>query len=466
MREAACLLLVLLPLHGGEAAHEVWFWEGLAQEAEVLVAGKVLEVTATGEPEPDGIPIGPFPQPMSAKIEVLRWFAPAGEVRLEAGEVLAVTYRGADPEQGPALGPRRYLPRVAPNETWVFPLLGIAPHERGAWELLDEENRGLLVPCSEEGIAEVEPDTGLGFIQAELAGVYLHGDYARIHGLSDYFATMFFAAEENVGGVCELLGEHVGEDEARWLTIATATYCSMGQPRARIAELREGSDMGRAFQTRHAIAACALQHLPAEGLEDRIITEAMAHCEINAMGAGITLAENYPRHPTTLKLLGEVLEQDSPTALVVAGLVVKDAEHPLLATALSAAMRELGEPERGHSQDLGAACRFVRDYGDEEQFQFLLGEIERAQTEDRGRYTRLWSACLFFRTLGPRTVPLYSIFLSDAEVARKEEGLAYMTPMHLQQITGVDFGLAQEQTPEEREAAIEKARAWLRENAP
>ena len=438
----------------------VWRMEELAGKADVLATGEVVVVsrgrTLAANETRWRTPI----LQMHARIRILRSFSRPGKPVLPKNSEISLKYSAIDWEKCSGVTNGPIFPRLSVGEIRVFPLR--ASKEKGGWELIHEEDTGLLLPATVEPLPHERPETGVGFLRSELAGTFARGEYREIYQAARYVGWLH--REENVNAVYELIRKHTGDDQERWLSIATASYCAMVLQRPKIAELLKDPERATPERSLGSLAARALGHLRPEGLDDRLIAEAVKHAGVHQWGTAVTIIKNYPRHPTAMRLLGDALKEGRPEAVYVAQYIIKEKDHPLVGEAIEGARKVLLRPGKPEPRGLRAACELIRDYGDDETFALLLDEIRKAQKADRKRYTMLFQSNLYSKS--HRTIALCRITIDDRLPLNETHRFCDIAGFNLQRLAGADFGLKSKQTPAEREGALQRAKVWLAQNPP
>ena len=80
------------------------------------------------------------------------------------------------------------------------------------------------------------------------------------------------------------------------------------------------------------------------------------------------------------------------------------------AAAMAAALAYVNDPSKNHSE-IRAACRVIRDFGTEAQFNQLVGAIRKYQYEEPKHYDELWRNTIWSDNDRERTV--LDILLAD-----------------------------------------------------
>jgi hypothetical protein len=436
-----------------------WTPEEIAEKADVIVVGEVLEVGVARSIPPGETHWQTPLLEMTARIRVLRSFADGIQLSVSRSPEFLLSYSAIDWSRtdGVANGPE--FPELEVGDVFAFPLQEAADPARPERKLIGEEDTGLLVPCLREPPEGEVGGNGERFLLAELANTLRRGSYAEAHEAAKYGGH----ASEALQGAYDLLVGTVNENQ--WLPIFVASYCALPLPRPTMAEMLEGSTGDRPYA---AFALRALGHLEREGLDDRVIETAIRNMAVSSWGTALTLKLNYPRHPTATALLTDALNEDRSGALDIADFLVEDGTHPLVPVALEAASRWLRKRDRVDLKDratwggfgaLRSACQLIRRWGDEEAFAVLLDEFRRAREGDRARFAALWQSSAYAQE--PRTIELCRIAIDDRGELSGGRRFCDVATTELQRVTGQDFGWEAEQSPAERDRAVARAKDWL-----
>lgn len=436
-----------------------WSLERIAQRADYLVSGEVIGVAEAGTVAADQ---NKWHTPLLLMTVVVRPFGAFPQSFLSAstsGQAIQIEYYALDPLNSQPMTDGPQFPHLSSGDTYVFPLRRPQAKDPAHWELIDDEDFNLLVPTAGGRVALLAAPTGLDFLRLELAGAFAKGDYGQLYRAARYLSSFPEPKPEARAPLYKLIEEKVGNDRDRWLSIAAAYYCSMGVPRPTLAAVLEYQG-GKLPQL--SLLAEALVRAGGERLDERLIEEALRRSGYHTWGTAVTISLNYQNHPTALRLLSESLAKTEPAAIYIAAYLIKQKEHPLCTAAVSAAVRFLKERGEQESGAFSAACQLIRDYGSDRDFAFLLDELRQAQRADRSRYRMIWQSCAY--TKNPRLIAVCRIVIGDGERFSGELRFSDVAAFELQRVTGIDFGVAMNQTPEEREQAIARARAWLQTN--
>ncbi len=398
---------------------------------------------------------------MKADLRILRTFPQDAIVDLPKNGMITIQYPALDPNSGEGGRNSFEFPQLSKNDVYTFPFKDLAAANHQPAELLHEQTLGLLIPCVKRRAQEHADSTCIEFLKSELAATLESGTYPQLLGVGGYLGTVLSYDDQQTAPILhQRIQSHIGENDVRWLQIATAIYSSMGMPRPKISDLMTGQNQPspQAF-----LVSKALSHLKREGIDERLIEESMGNVAALApWGVAVTLFDNYPDHPTVIKLLKKSLEEDGPHALYVAAYLIKERNHPLASTAVAAAVRLLKQHKT--SDDLYFCCALIRDFGTDDDFKLLLEEFVQSQKSDRETYQKLWQSCAYGKS--PRIIAICRIVIQDENFSFKtSEGfdLRYCDSavFELQRATPVDFGMKVKQTLPERNQAVEKVKAWL-----
>ena len=486
-----------------------WTMESISETADLIAVGEVLDVApvitivATRHDVHWSIPL----RCMTAKIRILRFFSKRNELLVEKDQTIAFEYKTIDWTRGPleifqifdtlSVNVVEY-PNFHVGDVFAFPLRRTKSFNRQKWELIDEEDFGLLIPCVKQELKELQSETGTAFLQSELADVFSKGSYAEIVKAAKYLSNFYGDEAEIMNSVYQMIADSVGGDETRWLDIAVASYCSMPVQRPTISELLTTQDYTRAEAF---LTAKALTHIRSNGLEDRFIRTAISHSPFHSWGTAVTIALNYSHHPTAVRLLNKCLRDNIPDAVFMVSLIIKSKNNPLAPEAVAAAKRLLTEsrnlgslahildrvlpflpmpkyrtllaqflssvPRRYRilldgflsQNNLREACRLILEYGSQSDLAFLIKEIRQSQETNQKRYSMLWQSCA--DSNNKRLIAICRIVINDNNIFHGDTRFCDSAVSVLQRITGVDFGWDYKQSTVEHNKAVEKAKEWL-----
>jgi len=431
----------------------------IAKEADLLVTGEVVKTAAVKQIPAKQTRWNLTLTRMQAEIKVWRVGSavPATAPAPVTGKTITLAY------DVPASSTQMMLeapdfPHLVSGDVYVFPLRKAAKEKQAAWQLISEEDLGMLVPAIITPFVGQYAGSKQDFLVAELANAFAKGSYPQIHRAGLYGAR-YLNDPATADAIRRQVEAMIHNDLARWLQIIVATYSATGMPRPTIAELAQGKNPG--YFTFLTLVQAALAHLDPWHRDEQLIAVALEHATTNPGGTKGMLAQNYPRHPTTIKLLTEMLNKDSCGALGIAASLIREKNHPLLSIAMLAALRQLKRPEQAHG-DYAAACTLIRDFGDAKAFSILLAEIAGAKKSDFARYRLLWSYCAYSGS--SRTVAICRLYLDDQREYTEYERFCDVAVDELQRVTRADFGVKTRANRAERDAAITKAEKWLKKN--
>jgi len=474
-----------------------WTLERISEQAEVIVVGEVVGVATTG----DSILAdqNKWKMPLlikEAEIRCLRQFAENTSFDTKDGDLFSIEFPAIDIKHVTAVPDGPNFPELSVGDVYAFPLRRIKPlgfrailppeyrndaaqkraRDSGKiWELVDEEDFKLLVPCIKAPLLGRHVGTKVEFLQSELVGTLALSGYSDIYRAAKY---LDHARLDTLDSVCDSLDARYSKDnESRWLDIAVASYCAAGIPRPSIADLTKSDDpilshrnptesyFPRNMRT-DTLYGKALRQLSRKDLDQRFIEVAIRHSDLHAWGTAIALSQNYRTHPATVKFMKERLNADAPGALLVASYIIKEKENPLCRTAVATAKHFLLQRAESNFYELYPPCQLIRDYGSESDFKILVGEIKKAQRENRERFLWLWQACAYDKN--PRMISVYRFVIEDKGIAFNETRFCDLALGELARLTHQDFGIEAKPNPAERQAAndraIEKAKEWLKQH--
>lgn len=402
-----------------------WTLESLAK-ADVLAVARVESVTPGPGPVRqvgDRLPV----YTCTADLAVLRSFGRIADRAMVQYEC----YR----DRGPGVSGYPMLPILQRGDVRVFPLKRAGE----SWTLLGNDGIGLLMPALPESANMA--GTALGFLVDELANQFLQGTYRQ----------MYEAAQYGRFHSSKLLMERIATDlpdgDPRWLDIASVALASTGIPRPPLNELR-------------GFPGEALAHVPANRRREGIVRSMLRHSDVHVWGSAATLVPEFKDDPLLLRLLPGYLAKSQPGAVSIAWWLAQHQQFAVMPPALDAALRTILQPDM---YEMPAATGLIVKHGSDAQFTKLLDALREAK-EDRPRYVQLWQ--MAYGEDGPRIRRMIAIWLADerAWAANTTMRFCDVAGGRLQMIAKEDFGFKQWDQPlGERQAALKRARAWLRD---
>jgi hypothetical protein len=457
------VVLMLWPSSVNGRLTKHWDLKIIADEAQALVAGEVLEVKNISQSPKEQAESGTAPIRKTAKIRVLRLWPKPDVTKLTEGQDVDIEFYAEDPER-PLMVDGYAFPEIFIGDTTVFPLRKVEQGGEIRWEILADEGWGLLIPCAKASPSSTDDKSAFHFLHAELAGALARGTYHDVYRAAQYLTLMGSPDADSLAELEHLVEDTIGDSQERWFDIAVACYCTGSWPIPKILEI---GDSPARVRGNFSFTIRALRRVDTEQLVDRFLARAIEHLKEHANGTAGAILTNGSRNPVAVRLLNECLLEDRPEALYAAYIIVRDKEHPILATALAAAVKMLLQPYK--KEDfiyLNAACGLIRSYGSEDDFKRLLDEIARTKRADREKFFYLWQACAY--ALGERQIPIIRLYIDEEESPFKwKTRFCDTATVELQRVTGQDFGMSgYDLDKTERDKAVAKARAWLLENYP
>ena len=101
-------------------------------------------------------------------------------------------------------------------------------------------------------------------------------------------------------------------------------------------------------------------------------------------------------------------------------------------------------------------------FGEDKDIEHLVGLMETANKSDHQRYTMLWRSWIYAST--PRVIFVARLLIDDTDLVQPNWRICDLATMLVQSASGVDFGLKDKQTTDERDVAMKKAKVWLAKN--
>jgi len=370
---AICLFLCAAPLSQAYPS-STWQFASIAQ-APVIVTCIVEERTR------DPLLAGSVSRVVAAHaaLRVLRSFPQSAFI---AGERIRLEYE-ALPEGDPGMsGPD--VPQLKPGDIVALPLKLNSQPTSAPWRLVADEGRGLVIPAIASGSRFDEPPkTGRIFLLREIASSLIGGTLQEAFAEASYVSSQNAIAPE----VMTLLQSKLADGDGQWPAIAAAILSSFPVPRPTVADLRIGTMAGSPYAG--SLITPVLQELgPSQQSKEALIHALLVNSAIASWGVGMTVPE-FAQEPSLIRELSPMLKARSVGALDVARSILIAGQNEIRQEALTLSLYYLSAPDIDPSE-LRTACWVIRDFGTDEQFGRLLGEIRGSQYRDQHRYDELW----------------------------------------------------------------------------
>ena len=460
---------------------------GLAKKADYLVVGEVLRVEDAGEEQSDTWKMPILRQ--RATIRVVRGIKSADATAAPFNQVVVEfsALKGGVPPDAPM------FPQVQAGQIAVFPLKEVADKP---WQFVSEEDAGMIMPAAVHELGVGWPagmDRNVAFLYRELAGAFLYGDFMQMSRAGRYLDMLGAERTPGADTVFALLRAEIGEnllrEDTRWVTMGVAAYIASGTPRPAIDALANGMITGERAVVGPAdglptvsslrLATLCLRKCSNFQLGERILILLVNQQETPGAqwGVATALVNNYGDEPMMLSMEREAFRAGKPGALYVADYIIKDRDHPLAAAAAEGARKALApdEPAREapkglpYSAALRAAVGLLLRAGADDDFAYLLEQINQARLHDAGTYQAIMLLAGDSALSPPaRVLDICRQYIDDNTVMTAPPWpgfrLCDLAALTAARIGKQDFGLKPDDEVELRDEAVAKAGEWLRAN--
>ena len=285
------------------------------------------------------------------------------------------------------------------------------------------------------------------FIFREIMNALLHGTYPDLFRFGGYM--QFRLAREMNDEIMAGLVAALPAGDARWLDISSA--------------LRAASPGGLPSDAVPALAARTLQEVPAERRKEGILRNMLQYSALHPRASAMNLLPEFKDDPLLLELLPAYLEQRQKGAVTIACGLAGYGQLALAEATFDAALRVLRDRQADDS-DVDSACGLVIRRGSDAQFEQYLTIIREAKLHDRSRYREMWAPA--WEDQSPRILRILAVILEDSRMDSPWSGVRTCDfgGALLERYTGQKFGYKEwDRMPfAERDAAVARARAWMR----
>jgi hypothetical protein len=167
--------------------------------------------------------------------------------------------------------------------------------------------------------------------------------------------------------------------------------------------------------------------------KDELTHQLLSLSHINEWGAGISLQE-FARNASLVQELRSILGERRPGSLNVAHNVLKAGQKRIRDAAIAAALATIRDPTANHSETQ-AACWILRDFGNDAEFNKLVGAIREYQYRDKERFDELWRDTLWSDNVRERDV--LEILLADQRMYDSGQRYTDVARVELDRVRGL-----------------------------
>jgi hypothetical protein len=370
-----CLCSCAVPLSRAYPSFS-WPFEKLAQAP--VIATCIVQETSR-----DSLPVG-SEHPVVAAHAVVRVLRSFPQSTFASGERIRLDYEALPEGHSGMGGPD--VPQLKPGDILVLPLKLNPQPSSTPWRLIGDEGASLVIPAIvRDPLFASSPKDGRGFLLHEIASTLIAGTRRNL-----FAEAVYVSGQKAIGqDLMSLLKSKLAADDDRWSMIAASFLSSLGVPRPSVAELRAGKDANGGDHFSGSLITAVLQKLgPSERAKENLIHHLLVNSDIASWGVGLTLRE-FAQEPSLTRELSKMLKARSPGALSVAHSVLIAGQKEILEDATALSFYYLSTPG-AKPFEFHFACWVIRDFGTDEQFARLLGEIRSSQYHDQRRYDELW----------------------------------------------------------------------------
>jgi hypothetical protein len=321
-------------------------------------------------------------------------------------------------------------------------------------------------------IDELGGDSALEFLRAEYANALAASDAHTRYRIADWQGLQI----DDIKSVKNYLSMSLGNDADRWMQILAALFAHTRNyaKKFTLVEWLETEDKLHDWDDgRRILAVFCWSRISKKNLDEQIITQACSPGVPHRFSSYLLKANNLEGHPLVFKLLLAALQVQRPEAVSLAYVLLSpnlEKTDPLKTAAVSAACKLISSDQKLENElwdnDLRCVCLVIWAWGQDQDCHLLFDVFKTAQKNNREKYLNIWNS--INRAESSRLIPFCAVVLNDqARITNWKEfdkRNCDRSVSELQSITGQDFGIQGALSIEERNAAVEKAKAWLAEN--
>ena len=347
-------------------------------------------------------------------------------------------------------------PGLAVGKTYVFPLV---PHS-GRWKLIADEGWDLVVPVIDAVPPGNPPASKREFIFREIMNTLLHGEYPDLFRFSGYM--QFRHAREMNDEIMTALAAALRHGDPRWLDISTALLAREPRP---LSDLESAGPPRDFFPDAvSSLASRTWREAPEEQRSEDLLRKMLEYSALHPQTADTILMSEFKDDPLLVQLLPAYLAQRQKGAVAIACSLAGEGQLALQDLTFAAALRVLHDTAADYT-DVAGAIGLLIHHGSDEQFEEYLAIMKEARVHDRSRYRQMWEPA--WEDKSPRILPILAVILDDPRRVSLWDNVRTCDfgGMLLERHSGQKFGYQQwDKMPlPERDAALARARAWLRQ---
>jgi hypothetical protein len=398
-----------------------WAYPSGTLPFEILAQAPVIATCIVEEASRDSLPAGSVRRVVAAHalLRVLRSFPQSA---FAPGERIRLDYEALPEGDQGMSGPD--VPRLKPGDTLALPLKLNSQPSTAPWRLIADEGRGLVIPAIASGSRFAgPPKDGRAFLLHEIASALIGGTRREV------FAEASYVSEQNAitPELMSLLHSKLGARDDRWYQIAAAILSSLGIPRPSVADFLIDKDVSGGGRFAGSLITAVIQELgPSQRAKETLVHHLLVNSDIASWGVGMTLRE-FAQEPSLIRELRQMLKARSSGTLNVARDILITGQREIWQDATTLSLYYLSKPGVDPSE-LQAACSVIRDFGTDEQFGQLLGQIRSSQYRDQPHYDELWRNILWSNNSRERDVlevllkddRMYQSYARYSDIARGE----------------------------------------------
>jgi hypothetical protein len=301
--------------------------------------------------------------------------------------------------------------------------------------LFADEGMGLVIPAIEQEPAFANrPKNGREYILQEVASALAAGRREDLSRETWYLGITMQNTDEYASDIMRLVETRVGGDVDRWALISASLVSSFGVPRPTFEEFIAGKYGANPSRWPGSLAEASARRLARfDHAEDELTRQLLYISDINEWGAGIALQE-FAQNASLVQQLRSMLGERRPGALNVAHNVMKAGQERIRDTAVAAALAAIRDPATNHSETR-AACWVLRDFGNDAEFNKLIGAIREYQYRDQKRFDELWRDTLWSDNVRERDV--LEVLLADQRVYLSGQRYSDIARVELDRVRGL-----------------------------
>jgi hypothetical protein len=371
----------------------------------------------------------------------------------EPGTRVLIYYKNPEQLGGGGGLPAPSMLELRPRETVLIPLT----QANGRWIVQQDESRNPVVPALVTDHFMGSPRTGRAFVFRELVQVLAHGDALQRNRVAAYLNGF---TGDVPGELPHLMAGAFGSDDDLWLEVGCAF---LGVPNLNGTHNHLELIYGQAsppFHDLRQLITWVLRKGDRRDYPNRLIRRLVHNAYAYDWGAALTLVE-FKDSNTLVGELTAAMRRNCAGSITIARPLVNAGQRAVLPEGLELAQRLLIASDI-RSTELSSAAELLMRYGDDRQFETLVAALDHFKRTNPKHYGELWNEAVQCpNPQNRRVLRLAAVLIGDHRPKFDDVRYCDIAASAVQRISGIDFGLSEQMSIQERDSVVSRVAGWL-----